>query len=159
MSPIAPASPGSPATQALRWPKALKMTSQLRLQVRALLEGRDQRWRFPRRDGVRHIGLIAGDFLTTLAMTVWAFEPLDALLPVPGPRGDRFSNKCSAKLTSMDEPLEVMCLDCPGTVIFSNQPGCATCHTCAAQLYLTGAGAVGVFPNEGWKPGRFGRER
>jgi hypothetical protein len=59
----------------------------------------------------------------------------------------------------MDEPLEVMCLECPGTVTFTNQPGFATCGSCGVELYLTSAGALGVFPCDGWRPGRFGPER
>jgi hypothetical protein len=61
--------------------------------------------------------------------------------------------------SNMDEPLEAMCLECPGSVIFTNQPGFTTCGSCGAQLYLTASGQLGVFPKEGWKPGRFGRER
>jgi hypothetical protein len=55
--------------------------------------------------------------------------------------------------------VEANCLDCRAVVPFDDRPGYTTCKSCAAKLYLTSSGHLGVFPREGWKPGGFGRER
>ena len=48
---------------------------------------------------------------------------------------------------------DTRCLDCRTPVTLPERPGDGTCPSCQLRMYLTEDGALGRYPDAGWKPG------